>query len=136
MRSRAHRRAFTLIEMLVVLAIIMILIGLLLAAIQAAREAAARTACQNNLKQLALAVHNYHDQHRTMPPYYGSATILFPDGTTYRSADPGPAAPLWRLAALPAPLYRTRARLLALPGRGSNRGHELPGLHRWHAQHA
>ncbi|MGC1273116.1 MAG: DUF1559 domain-containing protein [Planctomycetaceae bacterium] len=58
---------FTLIELLVVIAIIAVLIALLLPAVQAAREAARRSSCQNNLKQLALAFHNYHDVHRTLP---------------------------------------------------------------------
>ena len=84
-QPRASKAGFTLIELLVVIAIIAILIALLLPAVQQAREAARRTQCRNNLKQLGLAMHNYHDNFNLFPPqdFGGAATLCVLANTNF-----------------------------------------------------
>src|SRR5947209_2232617 len=69
-RTGRPRRAFNLIELVVVIAVVGILMGLLMTAVQSARGAASRIACANNLRQLSVACQHYHDQHSSLPPRY------------------------------------------------------------------
>ncbi|MFH1301126.1 MAG: DUF1559 domain-containing protein [Planctomycetota bacterium] len=104
MKRLTVKRGFTLIELLVVIAIIAILIALLLPAVQQAREAARRSSCKNNMKQLGLALHNYHETHRIFPQMHveniRNTTYDPPNGESYLG---------WNTMLLPfmdqAPLY-------------------------------
>ncbi|MGI9474331.1 MAG: DUF1559 domain-containing protein [Rubripirellula sp.] len=89
------RNAFTLVELLVVLAIIGILIGLLLPAVQAVREAARQTQCRNNIRQVALACHNYESTFKELPGYAGEREPLFVDYRLDRTLNRGYSGGTW-----------------------------------------
>lgn len=117
MPSIRKNKGFTLIELLVVIAIIAILIALLLPAVQQAREAARRTQCKNNLKQLGLAMHNYHDVHLTFPPALvaeNKQRAPFSNGTTTAN---------WAWGALIGPMLELGSEYQSL-GVGRNRASE------------
>jgi prepilin-type N-terminal cleavage/methylation domain-containing protein/prepilin-type processing-associated H-X9-DG protein len=110
MTNLRSRSGFTLVELLVVIAIIGILVALLLPAIQAAREAGRRISCGNNVKQLVLAMHDYHDVHNMLPIHYGTwdkwPNTVAPVGPQYNNTNTGKS---WMVSVLPyieqKPLY-------------------------------
>lgn len=111
MRTRLPRRGFTLIELLVVMSIMGVMVGLLLPAVQNARETANRMNCQNNMKQIGIGMHNYHDANLSFPPGYMATA---PSGDPNFSTAPGWG---WATLILPyveqSPLYNRLADAIA-----------------------
>jgi len=126
--GRSFRTAFTLIELLVVIAIIAILIGLLLPAVQKVREAASRMKCQNSLKQLALAAHNYHNANNAFPaarpsssPEYGHMVLLLPYIEQNNLANGfSPTAPGGFADPVNQPVANTRLPIIICPSNPTN----------------
>ncbi len=122
-RSRSFPGGFTLIELLVVIAIIAILIALLLPAVQQAREAARRTQCKNNLKQLGLAMHNYHDVYNTFPHNHGRISVNNPNNPNVNWGEFSwiySSLPYIEQAALYASIATTPSALGVTPDRNHN----------------
>jgi len=128
--SGLRRKGFTLIELLVVIAIIAILVALLLPAVQQAREAARRSSCKNNLKQIGLAMHNYHDTFRVFPPGYvgdyGHFSITG-NGATEHPKGPDNNKGQWNWTAMIAPMMEQAAAYDVLNVNGRHAGQALNG---------
>ena len=139
LRSSPRQSGFTLVELLVVIAIIAILIALLLPAIQSAREAARRMSCANNLKQLGLAIHNFHNSHNKLPPsrlpcYTGTwAVALLPYIEQQNLADVfDPKRSYWFQ---PQEAIETQVLIYFCPTRRRPPQLSISGDHRKHVQH-